>query len=302
MKQDEKFEDGWDEGSLRRGLNIKKNVIIGSAGLLAVLGGFQFMSGHDTAHDARLLYIKQEYDKSLAMVDSILKDVDLQQEHEAALKIRSEIFLDRNAENYDLQRGFEALTGLFRERKSHDTARRAVVIGDQLKLTDRKLLAFIEFLANNNDIDSTQRVAQYYYSSNDDNVKMRSFKYFKMLPETTEKNIKLAELELMTGISNDTISKAERYLNSAVLMGSSEAMMEIAFLQLEKAKLDPFTGGKYKALFPKMVQRSIDMGYRGEKIKQAATIIKLGRFGVPQDQTLANTLEKIDSDNNHVSK
>ena len=65
MKQDEKFEDGWDEGSLRRGLNLKQNIAIGVAGLVGVAGLWALFSGTDTASDAWLLYIKQDYEGSL---------------------------------------------------------------------------------------------------------------------------------------------------------------------------------------------------------------------------------------------
>lgn len=293
MKQDEKFEDGWDEGSLRRGLNLKQNIAIGVAGLVGVAGLWALFSGTDTASDARLLYIKQDYEGSLKMTQGIIDDFELMDEHEEALRIQTEIYLDKNSGYYSKQEGFDALSQLFSESNSIATARAAITIGEELGHSQKRLLKFTKYLAKKNDIDSIERISEYYFHSKVDRERLKALPFLQQLPETSEKYLKMAKLELMIGASSSNIADIEKYLNSAVAMGSSEAMIELAYLQLEKAKIDPYTSADKKRHFPSMVKRAIDMGYRGDKLKHAATIIKFGRGGVPQDQTLATTLMRL---------
>ncbi|HHJ3079618.1 TPA: hypothetical protein ACPVZG_003457 [Vibrio parahaemolyticus] len=293
MKKSDKFEDSWDDNNLRKRGSLKSNILIASViGVIAV-GGFTYVASSEDADDARMHYIRQDYAKSLKVIESILSDPELGMQYAQALEIKSEILMDSKSEFFDRHEAYAALKDLFIESKSVDTARKLIEIGDFLKKKDKELEQFIVYLAKNKDIDSIYRISRYYLSSEKTRDQLKARKFLEMLPETTEKLISLSKVELAIGKSNATIKNAESYLNSAVFLGSADAMAELAFLQLTKAEIDKFSSQKHKAQFPIMIKRAIDMGYKGELLPRAAMILKFGRFGVPQDLTLANTIEKI---------
>ncbi|ELP5898452.1 hypothetical protein QTV49_000326 [Vibrio vulnificus] len=293
MKKSEKFEDSWDDDNLRKSRSFKSNILIASViGALSV-GGFTYLSSSEDADDARMHYIRQDYAQSLKVIESILSDPELSMQYAQALEIKSEILMDSKSEFFDRNSAYITLKDLFAESKSVDTARKLVEIGDSQKKKEKELEQFIVYLANNKDIDSIYRISRFYLSSESTRDQLKARKFLEMLPETTEKLISLSKVELAIGKSSATIKNAESYLNSAVLLGSPDAMAELAFLQLTKAEIDKFSSQKHKAQFPLMIKRSIDMGYNGELLPKAALILKFGRFGVPQDLTLANTIEKL---------
>ncbi|KDM90877.1 hypothetical protein [Photobacterium galatheae] len=296
MKKSDKFEDSWDDKSLERDGGLKRNLALGIISAAILLGAYSYFSSEENTDDARMHYIRQDYDKSLKIIDSILNNHDKVEQHEQALEIKSEILSDKKSDYYDKHEAYTTLKELFSVRNSLDTARKLVDLGDALNKSEKEIFDYLEYLAKKKDIESISRVSKYFLSSEDHRQQLKARKFLEMLPETTEKLINLAKVELIIGKSNATIKNAETYLNSAVFLGSAEAMMDLAFLQLTKAEIDKFSAQKHKAQFPLMVKRAIDMGYRGEKLISAATIMKFGRYGVPQDMTLANLIEKIHSD------
>lgn len=293
MKKTDKIEDGWDDNNLTKDGGLKRNIVIGSVVISLLIGGFAYFTSTENADDARMHYIRQDYSKSLKVIESILSNPDLSMQYAQALQVKSEILMDSKSDYYDKNEAYATLSELFLESKSIDTARKLVNIGDSLSKKENELLKFIEYLAKNKDIDSIYRISRFYLSSENTRDQLKARKFLEMLPETTDKFINLAKVELAIGKSSATIKNAESYLNSAVFLGSSEAMAELAFLQLIKADIDKLSSQNHKAQFPILIKKSIDMGYQGELLSRAAMILKFGRFGVPQDMTLANTIEKI---------
>lgn len=293
MKKTEKFEDSWDENSFARGSHLKRNVALSVVGAIALFGGYSILTSVETSQDAHMHYIRQDFEEALHVIDSILDNPDQISEHQHALNIKVSILLDKKGDFYDIHEAYESLKELYNTNPTIETARKIVSLGDDLKLKEKELFKYIEFLAKKRDIDSLVRASRYYMAETDPRHKMKARKYLELMPETTEKFLSLAELELLAGTSNSSVKAAEQHLNSAVFQGSSDAMMELAFLQLLKAENDKFGAAEYKSQFPVLVKKAVDMGYRGEKLKQAAIVIKYGRYGVPQDMTLADLIEKL---------
>ncbi|MCY9861002.1 hypothetical protein OTK49_00405 [Vibrio coralliirubri] len=293
MKKTQKYEDSWDENSFTRGSQLKRNVALSVIGAFVLFGGYSILTSVETSQDAHMHYIRQDFDKSLDVIDSILSNPEQSAEYEQALNIKVSILLDEKGDYYDIHEAYSSLKELYRTNPTIETARKIVSLGDELELKEKELFKYIEFLAKKRDIDSLVRASRYYMADSDIRVKMKARKYLELMPETSEKFLNIAQLELLSGTTNSSIKAAEQNLNSAVFQGSSEAMIELAFLQLLKADQDKFAAAEFKAQFPVMVKKAVDMGYRGVKLKQAAIVIKYGRYGVPQDMTLADLIEEI---------
>ena len=300
MKKTDKLDDSWDENNLNINLKSKlgRNALIVCTLSIFSLG-YYALTNVETVRDANLHYIKSEYRESLSVIDSILANPELSFEFNQALDIKANILLDKKSEYYNKQEGFNTLVNLFSDTSSPEIARRIIILGDDLNKSEQQLFKYIEYLAKEDDVDSIFRISRLYLSSTDNKIKIKAKIYLEKFPETVEKFLGLAELEAINGLNGRTINNIENHLNSAVFQGSGTAMIELAFLQLSKASINKIAATKYRAQFSVYVMKAINMGYRGERLKEAELILKFGREGIQQDLALAKLINQTLAENEH---
>ncbi len=293
MERENSQENVWDESKLKkRSISPAHIILIGTLSLIT-FGGYMHFTKLESVDDARLAYIKRNYEQSLTIINEIIDNPDRYIDHEAALQIKSEIFLDKKGEYYDQSAGLATLRDLFDNSRNVETARKILSLSDSQKLSEKATLKYLEYLANQNDVEAIDKLSKIYLKSDDYRLQMKAKDYLTRLPDTSEKLLNLAKIELISGKSRKTVANAETYLNTAILLGSSVAMAELAFVQLIEAEVDKLGSARHKADFVNMMRKAVEMGYRGERLPEAARILKFGRKGVPQDTSFAKQIEQF---------
>lgn len=272
----------------------QKNLLIGGGIIVSIAWGmFEIFSKNYTLNDAKIEYIKHDYDKSLSIVNEILLNDELSYEFTNALEVKANILLNKDSDLYDPNEALNVLKEAYNNQKSFYLAQKIIKLSNDLKKPTNTILNYLKFLSEKGEIDSTSALIKYYLSSKDEKMKLNAIKYLALIPDSSDKFIKLATLEMIAGSNNVSITRAEKYLDSAIVFGSAIALSELAFLKLKKASRNPRQAQSYRNEFPLLIKRSIDLGYTGSKLIEAEVILRYGRFGVPQDINLANQLNKI---------
>ncbi|WP_146147032.1 hypothetical protein [Photobacterium kishitanii] len=294
----ENKEEQWDGEDTRKLIkaNVLRISILACFGVVALVV-YNSLTSAPTSDDAKLAYIKHDFDQAMSYIDKI-DNGDDDSEKSLADQIKAKIYLTPESGFYDQVEAFNILSSLFNDDKSVERASKLYNLATKLNKSAKVRSVYLSYLAQRGIGDSKNELVDLYLSSKVPSERAKAYPLLKMMPESVDRNIKLANYLVNDVGGKNSLMIASALLKTASSMGSSESELNLAYIYLKMLNSD--NGANSEVLstkFASSVNQAISMGYRGNKLQDIYNIFYNGTYGISPNRVFALRVKNMISGN-----